>query len=95
MSKRYQTSMSLLALAAATGIAACSGKPSAEALTKDSTQKTEASAGEVENKAPGGATGETAPASDSTAKSRMFSGAAKDTLDIKLNPGRSKFDLSQ
>ncbi len=95
MSKLYRTSMSLLALASATGISACSGKPNAEALTKDSTQKTQASAGEVASKAPGGTPGETAPASDSTAKSRMFSGSAKDTLDIKLNPGRSKFDLSQ
>ena len=69
MSKLYRTSMSLVALAAATGISACSGKPNAEALTKDSTQKkTQTSAGDVADNSAKVGSGETAPASDSTAK---------------------------
>jgi len=85
----------VLSLGACAALAGCSSKPNAKASTPDSTHT---SNGDVSKSAPKDSTAGTpgrAAASDATMRSRLFTGAAADTTNIKLNPGRKPQDQAQ
>jgi len=85
----------VLSLGACAALAGCSSKPNAKASTPDSTRNSNGDVSRSPAKDTGAASPGHAAASDPTMHSRLFAGAAADTTNIKLNPGRKPQDLAQ
>jgi hypothetical protein len=90
MNELYRRSFAAAGLTVALTVTACSGKPSAKASLPDSATQT--AAGEVTGDKAAKDEGNPVAPSDTTAHSRMFSGAANDTATARLIDGRTKMD---